>query len=339
MDAVPDQTTAPGAETPEARRARLFRETARQRLTRWVLGAAYVAQPKRIAALPAVLGETLRGLVGAGRDLPDPEMARTAPDGLCGVAHDLSVPTLLAAYRRGLYPFSHVGAPKWWATSERSVLAPAQAHLGKNLRRALRKAEYTVTFDRAFEEVMAACAEPRSGRPSLTWITPRIMRAYAAMFDAGHAHSFEVWDKEGTLVGGGYGVALGRVFFTESQFSRVRDGSKYGFASLNHHLAAWGYVANDGKDHKGYLAEFGFAPIPRATFHALLAEHAGAGGKAGRWSAEIPLAETAAWANAVKAAEGSGAGSGSAAKHGDKKAVGAGDARRQKKPVASDAHG
>jgi leucyl/phenylalanyl-tRNA--protein transferase len=278
------------------RRAQLFHETPRQRLTRWALGTAYAVRPKRIAGLPGLAVISLRELLGGHRDLPDPEQALASPEGLCGVARDLTVPTLVAAYRRGLYPFCHYGPMKWWAPRERAVLDPAQTHIGKNLRRRLRKNDFTLSFDQKFEDVLVACAEPRPGRPPLTWITPRVMNAYAALYDAGHAHSFEVC-VDGQLVGGGFGVALGRVFFTMSQFSRIRDGSKIGFASLNHHLAHWDYVANDGQGNKPNLEEFGFRSIPRSAFNALLVEHAHDGGKSGRWSVDLSPSETANWAN------------------------------------------
>lgn len=283
------------------RRSRLFKETANATMSRIALGLAYVLRPKRIGGLPGLAWVMARDVLELGSQPPSPETALTAPDGLVGIVRDLSAPTLLAGYRSGLYPFCHIGPMKWWAPRERSLLAPEAMHIGKNLRRLLRKTDFTVTFDRAFDEVVAACAEPRPGRPRLTWITPRIMNAFAALFDEGHAHSFEVWSPDGQLVGGGYGLAVGRVFFTESQFSRVRDGSKVGFASLNHHLARWSYVANDGKGHVLNLAEFGFNPMPRADFNALLARYAHGGGRAGRWAMEIPLAETASAGQAGRA--------------------------------------
>jgi leucyl/phenylalanyl-tRNA--protein transferase len=120
------------------------------------------------------------------------------------------------------------------------------------------------------------------------------MRLYAGLHDLGHAHSFEVWSADGRLVGGGYGLAVGRVFFTESQFSHESNTSKMGFATLNHHLARWGYVLNDGKDPTPALSEAGFRAVPRHEFEALLEEHAHAGGKTGRWTVETDLATVAA---------------------------------------------
>ena len=144
-------------------------------------------------------------------------------------------------------------------------------HIERNLRRRLKQKEFSVTFDRDFDAVIRACAEPRPGRLPLTWIRDDIIEAYTRAHHAGIAHSVEVWDEEGNLVGGAYGLAIGRVFFTKSQFSRKRDASKVGFATLNCHLQRWGFVLNDGKHLTGHLAQLGFTLIPRHSFNALLA--------------------------------------------------------------------
>ena len=138
----------------------------------------------------------------------------------------------------------------------------------------MRQGRYTVTFDRDFEAVIAACAGTRQTRWHLTWITPRIMRAYAELFDAGHAHSFEVWNEKGELAGGGYGVAIGGAFATESQFSREPNTSKIGFTVLNWHLARWGFAFNDGKVMTPTCRDMGFREIARGEFLARLADAA-----------------------------------------------------------------
>ena len=141
-----------------------------------------------------------------------------------------------------------------------------ETHLAKRLRRQMRQGQYTVTFDRDFEGVIAACAGRRSGRWHLTWITPKIMRTYAALYDAGHAHSFEVWNAKGELIGGGYGVSTGGAFSTELQFSREPNTSKIGFAVLNWHLATWGYAFNDGKLMTPTCQDLGFREIARGDY-------------------------------------------------------------------------
>ena len=212
----------------------------------------------------------LRDLARGGTAVPGPaSVAR--PDSFAGVACGISPERVLAAARLGFFPLSHCGPLKWWTRKERMVLTLGEQRITKNLKRLMRKNPYRVTFDTAFDEVIKACAGRRKGRRfALTWITPQIMRLYSDLHEQGHAHSFEVWSTDGRLVGGGYGLSAGRVFFTESQFSHESNTSKMGFATLNHHLAKWGYVVNDGKDFTPALAEVGFHAIPRSEFEALL---------------------------------------------------------------------
>ena len=155
---------------------------------------------------------------------------------------------------------------------ERCVLAFDDFHMSKRLRSRLRQDRYRVTFDRDFDGVIKACAGRREGKWHLTWITPQIMHAYSDLHDAGYAHSFEVWNGDGELVGGGYGVAVGGAFTIESQFTRESHTSKIGFAVLNWHLAHWGFLLNDNKGPTRNSLEMGFRVVPRAEFLARLAE-------------------------------------------------------------------
>jgi leucyl/phenylalanyl-tRNA--protein transferase len=280
-------------QTEEARRAALFRETPGEVLERWALGTAWALQPKRIGNLPALGALWAANLVHPRRALPDPERTLNAA-GLCGIVHDLSAATLLDAYRQGLFTFAHYGPLKWLSLPQRCVLFFDEIHIGKRVRRLMRQDKYKVTFDRDFAGVIKACAGRRDGRWHLTWITPRIMRAYADLFDAGHVHSFEVWNADGALVGGGYGVAVGGVFFTESQFSREDNTSKLGFTVLNWHLQQWGYVLNDGKWPTPTILDMGFRLIPRSEFRARIAAAAGLG-KPGRWQVEASAKAIADW--------------------------------------------
>ncbi len=251
----------------------------------------------RLYGVPATLAMVAKSYAGLGLkrgELPDPDRALRQPDGLAGICADISVATLKRAYAKGLFPLAHIGAQRWWAPSERMVLFIEDFHLEKNLRRRLRQKEFRVTFDQDFEEVMRACAEPRPGRVPLTWIGEETIEAYTRAFDAGLAHSVEVWDRAGNLVGGAYGLSIGRVFFTESQFSRQRDASKVGFATLNCHLQRWGYVLNDGKYLTGHLSQLGFTLVLRAAFNALLAKACREPGHDGRWSVDNRL-DVAAW--------------------------------------------
>lgn len=262
------------AETPLARRRRLFRETPQRKLLRWGLGTAYALHPKRIATLPFLIWYTLADLVRGGTALPSEATTRPLPDTFAGVARDITPERIIAAARRGYFAWCHVGPLKWWTRSKRMVIAPTDYHITKDARRLMRRGTYRVTFDLAFNDVIKACAEPRPGRPRLTWITPQIMHLYAALHEKGDVHSFEVWNDRGELVGGGYGLAVGRVFVTESMFSRESNTSKVGFASLNWHLARWGYVLNDVKDWTLPLEQAGAKLVTRTEFEAILAKHA-----------------------------------------------------------------
>ena len=283
------------ADSPAERRDLLFRETPLEILERWALGTAWVLKPHRIGGVPALARMWLQDLIAPVRGLPDPERALERPSGLCGIVHNLSTPILVEAYRRGLFPFAHYGPLKWFSPPQRCVLFFDEAHLGKNTRRLLRQQKFRVTFDRDFEGVIKACAGRRDGKWHVTWITPRIMRAYADLFDAGYVHSFEVWNDGGALVGGGYGVAVGGAFFTESQFSLERDTSKVGFAVLNWHLAKWGFTLNDGKWETAALRDAGFRTIRRAEFLSHLGAAANVTAKSGRWQVEADGATVAAW--------------------------------------------
>lgn len=214
-------TLAAPAGAPADRRAALFRESPIDMAERWMLGLAWALSRKRIRGLPNLLRLCFDELLAPDYALPDPERALENPPGLAGIVHDLTLPTLLAAYRRGLYPLdplAHIAPLKWWSPPRRSVLFFKDFHISNNLRRLMRQGRYAVTFDRDFEGVIGGCAGRRRGRWHLTWITARVMRAYADAFDAGHVHTFEVWNKAGELVAGGYGVATGAGFSAESQF-------------------------------------------------------------------------------------------------------------------------
>jgi len=177
-----------------------FRERPEETLRRWGLGVAYALRPNRIRSVPPLLALTAARLLSGDRGLPHGTGARDDCNSLCGLVADLAPATLLEAYGRGLYPFCHIEPLKWWAPPERMVLFYPEFHIAKRLRRQIRNGGYRVTFDRAFADVIRACAKPRAGKAPLTWITPRVMAAYTEAFHAGHAHSFEVWNADGDLV-------------------------------------------------------------------------------------------------------------------------------------------
>ncbi|MEC9367066.1 MAG: leucyl/phenylalanyl-tRNA--protein transferase [Pseudomonadota bacterium] len=267
-------------------------ESAYDRLRRWALGAAWSLKPPRHHGVVPAMAMLARHWLSGGKGsavLPDPEAALDKPDGLAGICGPLDVAMLVEAYRRGLFPWCHIEPLKWWAPAQRMVLRLENFDMEKNLRRRLRNGHFRVTFDRDVQAVMQGCAEARAGRWHLTWITPQIRRLFGDMFDAGYVHSVEVWDEAGELAGGLYGVAVGNVFFTESQFTRQRDASKVGFATLNAHLQDWGFVLNDGKHHTAHLAHMGFALMPRPEFSAILSGQAHQPDRIGRWSVDATL--------------------------------------------------
>jgi leucyl/phenylalanyl-tRNA--protein transferase len=287
-----------------ARRNELFVESTFERCERVTLAAAYALKPARIGSLPKLTRLWLGDMISPPRTLPDVNDACRFT-GLCGIARDLSVPSLLAAYKQGLFPGGHTAPTKWYSPAERCVLFFDNIRIEKTVRRLLRKRAYRVTFDRDFDGVIKACAERRPGKWHVTWITPQIMHAYAALHDAGHAHSFEVWNDAGDLVGGGYGVAIGGAFFGESQFSRERNTSKIGQAVLGWHLAKWGFTFDDSKWPAPTLLNMGFRPIPRDEFVALTRQATQQPTKCDAWEVECDPAVIADWqpAGSIEATE------------------------------------
>jgi leucyl/phenylalanyl-tRNA--protein transferase len=277
------------------RRTALFRESLAEKAARVLSGVVWSLAPQRLRGLPSLTKLCLAEFMAPDFALPDPERALDNPQGLAGIVHDFTLPTVLAGYRRGLYPLAHVAPMKWWSPAQRSVLFFNEAHIAKRLRRQMRQGHYTVSFDRDFDGVIKACAGQRQGRLPITWITPRVMHLYAQAFDAGIAHSFEVWNDKGELVGGGYGLAIGGTFVTESQFSREPNTSKIGFTVLNWHLAHWGFAFNDGKVMTPTCHDMGFRDISRSDFLTRLAKEERRAAKSGRWQVEADLTAIADW--------------------------------------------
>jgi leucyl/phenylalanyl-tRNA---protein transferase len=255
----------------------------------YILGTAYLLVPRRLPGLLPLMTTTVRDLPRIGRALlPDWRDALANPDGLCGLTGRIGVAELLAGYSQGMFVMSHFGPLKWWAPRYRMALFFDQARVEKTARRLLRSKKFQITFDRAFADVMRACASARAGGTPLTWITPRVQALFERAHADGYAHSVEVWEND-TLVGGVFGLAVGRVFFTESQFHTARDASKVGFTVLNRHLQAWGFALNDGKHPTRYLADCGMKPVTREEFSALTPTHGALPGRVGHWNVEPDL--------------------------------------------------
>ncbi|TVQ94987.1 MAG: leucyl/phenylalanyl-tRNA--protein transferase [Deltaproteobacteria bacterium] len=200
---------------------------------------------------------------------PDPRFAN--PSGLLAVGGDLSIERLTLAYRQGIFPWFSEDQPLlWWSPDPRMVLFLDELYVGRSLRKRLRKRPYKITFDRAFDDVIGACAAiPRPGQGG-TWITDRMQEAYRALHRAGIAHSVEAWSPDGALVGGLYGVNTGRCFAGESMFAKADDASKISFVHLCLQLQRWGVGLVDCQMHTEHLARFGAREIPRQHFLQLL---------------------------------------------------------------------
>lgn len=209
-------------------------------------------------------------------DFPPVSLALNEPNGLLAVGGDLSPQRILAAYQHGIFPWFNPGDPiLWWSPQPRTVIYPDQLHISRSLRKALRKNLYQVTFDHAFEGVMRRCAAPRTYADG-TWISEPMIAAYTEIHRMGLAHSVEVWrqhpDKPRELVGGLYGIAIGRIFFGESMFSQADNASKIGFAHLVHCLQSWGFALIDCQVANDHLFSLGATEIARDTFQKCLRE-------------------------------------------------------------------
>lgn len=203
---------------------------------------------------------------------PPLEKAMREPNGLLAAGGDLSAERLLAAYRHGCFPWYQDGQPVlWWSPDPRTVLYPEDLHVSRSLRKKLRQNVFSVTFDCAFRDVIEGCAAPRSYADG-TWITTPMQNAYMELHQLGVAHSVEVWQDE-RLVGGLYGLAMGRLFFGESMFSRTTDASKVGFVTLVERLHAWGFKMIDCQMPTQHLASFGSRSISRAAFAETLSRY------------------------------------------------------------------
>lgn len=200
---------------------------------------------------------------------PALEDALREPNGLLAIGGDLSPERLIRAYRAGVFPWYNPDEPiLWWSPDPRTVFTPDSVHVSRSLRRAIKRGDYAVTFDRAFERVISACAAPRPGQHG-TWLGPAMRAAYQRLQRLGVAHSVEVW-RQRRLIGGLYGIALGRVFFGESMFSRAPNGSKLALAHLANELARRGFVLIDGQVGSPHLYRMGAFDLPRREFQRRL---------------------------------------------------------------------
>jgi len=195
---------------------------------------------------------------------PDPELAE--PNGLLGVGGDLAPERVLLAYQLGIFPWYSEGQPVlWWSPDPRMVLRTDELMVRRSLAKRVRQRRYRITLDRAFAEVIEACGEvPRPGQQG-TWITDDMKQAYLALHRQGFAHSVEAW-RDDELVGGLYGVAMGRLYCGESMFARAPDASKVAFVHLARQLALWDMPLIDCQVYTDHLARFGAVEVPRTDY-------------------------------------------------------------------------
>jgi len=203
---------------------------------------------------------------------PPLEKAMTYPNGLLAIGGDLSAQRLLHAYQRGIFPwFSENEMIHWWSPDPRMVLYPDEFHMSRSLKKSIRKNAFEFSIDQAFESVIQACSEPRNKQQG-TWITKEMQQAYIGLHKMGKAHSLEIW-KENQLVGGLYGIAIGRVFFGESMFSRVTDASKAAFLALCRILDTSGFELIDCQVYSEHLETLGAREIDRSLFEKQLQQY------------------------------------------------------------------
>lgn len=233
---------------------------------------------------------TLRvALLGRDPDapFPDPRTALREPDGLLALGGDLSPTRLLNAYRQGIFPWYSEGQPLlWWCPDPRMVFRSDGVHLSRRFRRDMRALDWTIRADTAFDRVVLNCANsPRAGQ-SGTWITPAMRSAYGELHRLGHAHAIEIWDGA-LLVGGLYGVAIGRMFFAESMFSAVSGGSKVALVALAAILRGWEWPVFDAQVESPHLVRMGAIAMRRDSFLDLVARQTGARAETGVWTQTV----------------------------------------------------
>lgn len=207
-------------------------------------------------------------------DTPFPPLDRALnePSGLLAAGGDLTPQRLLDAYRHGIFPWYNPGQPPlWWSPDPRMVLFPDELKVSRSLAKRLKKQDYEIRCDTAFREVMLACASTPRPEQDGSWIVPEILEGYCGLHALGYAHSIETW-MDDKLVGGLYGVAIGRMFYGESMFHHATDASKLAFVHLVRHLKQQGYGMIDCQMHTPHLASLGAREIPRNEFARRLTE-------------------------------------------------------------------
>ena len=213
-----------------------------------------------------------------------PESRWASKDGIIAIGGDLSTERLLLAYSKGIFPWYNEGSEIiWWTPDPRFVLFPKDLKVSKSMRQIIRSGKFKVTFDTQFSEVIAQCKNTTRKEQDGTWITDEMEEAYTQLHELGHAHSVEVWENN-ELVGGLYGMCLGRVFYGESMFAKVSNASKMGFISLVQNLEKKGFELIDSQDHTAHLESLGASHISRRKFEEILKDQTTKEGRVGSWT-------------------------------------------------------
>lgn len=219
---------------------------------------------------------------------PPAHLAMRDPNGLLAIGGDLSVARLIRAYSSGIFPWYNPDEPiLWWSPDPRAVLMPGEVRISRSLGKSIRRADYAVSLDLAYAEVLHHCSGPRA-RSRGTWLGAEMREAYSLLHARGYAHSVEVW-RSGALIGGLYGVALGRVFFGESMFSLASDASKLALVWLCRQLVAWGFDLIDCQVGSEHLKSLGAVDVSRERFLNLLRVATVRPPRTGLWRFDIPL--------------------------------------------------
>jgi len=210
-------------------------------------------------------------LFALDKQLIFPPVHHAEPDGLLAIGADLSVDRLLLAYRSGIFPWYEGEHILWWCPDPRFVLLPGELKISKSMKALLKKRYFDFSINKAFTEVINNCKTVSRKEQDGTWITEEVKKAYTQLHQLGYAHSVEVW-KEGELLGGLYGIRMGKVFFGESMFSKVSNASKYAFICYVQQLQSEGIQLIDCQVYTEHLESLGAKMIPRQSFISLLHE-------------------------------------------------------------------
>jgi len=204
---------------------------------------------------------------------PDVSLALREPDGLLAIGGDLTCERVISAYQQGIFPWFSEGQPiLWWSPDPRFVLFPDNLKVSRSLRKTIKSRHFNITVNKAFDEVIDQCAKiPRAGQEG-TWITQEMQQAYSQLHQQGYAVSVEAWH-ENKLVGGLYGIAIGRIFFGESMFSLVSNASKVAFSLFVAHLQGLGFKMLDCQIYTAHLESLGAEAIKRSRFTRLLNQY------------------------------------------------------------------